>query len=194
MMQGTIGLRYFPGGHPIRNLRTLEKLSLVSVKNFTLSKHALLGWPGICAILVVILDHLTKFLVYHNWPIPGEDFLTVIPGVFALVHVRNHGAAWGMFSNHPSILGWLSLTAALVIVLFWKKITCKNPAYAMPFGFLLGGILGNMVDRLFFAEGVVDFLCLRFWPAFNVADSAISLAVIYLCIYEFFLRRKHPEK
>ena len=173
---------------------SFEKLSLVSVKHFPLSKSALLGWPGICAILVGCLDQLTKFLVYHHWPNPGENLQIVIPGVFALVHVRNHGAAWGMFASHPTLLGWLSLIAALAIILLWKKITQKNSAYAIAFGVLLGGILGNMIDRLFFDEGVVDFLCFPFWPAFNVADSAISLSVIFLILYEFFLRKKHLEK
>lgn len=165
------------------------------VKHFSLSKISLMGWPGLCALVVLILDQFTKFLVYHNWPVPGENEIVLIPGVFKLVHWRNLGAAWGIFAGRTWLLGMLSMVVALALILCWRKITEKEPLYAIPLGFLLGGILGNMIDRIFFAQGVVDFIRIEYWPAFNVADSAISCSVVFLVIFEFIrARRSAAEK
>ncbi len=115
----------------------------------------------------------------------------VIPGVFRLVHWRNPGAAWGIFHQWTWLLGAFSLVVALAMVIFWRRIVEKNSWYAIPCGCLLGGVLGNMVDRFFFSQGVVDFLRFEFWPAFNVADSAITCSIVFLLVYEcFFARRR----
>ncbi len=117
----------------------------------------------------------------------------ILPGVFRLVHWRNPGAAWGLFHEWTWLLGVFSLAVALALILLWSRIVEKNPCYAIPCGCLLGGILGNMIDRFFFPQGVVDFLRFEFWPAFNVADSAISCSIVFLLVYElFFARRATP--
>jgi len=144
-------------------------------------------------MLVLILDHLTKFLVYHNWPEPYQNEIVVVPGFFRLVHWRNLGAAWGIFAGRTWLLGCVSLAASLALVLFWRKISEKDPHYALPCGVLLCGVLGNMIDRFFFFDGVVDFLRFEFWPAFNIADSAICCSVVYLIIYELFFVRKNEK-
>lgn len=146
-------------------------------------------------MIVFALDHLTKFLVCHIWPNPGENEFVLIPGVLKLVHWRNLGAAWGIMAGRPWLLGLLSLVVALAIIFYWKTISEKEPFYAIPCGFLLGGILGNMIDRLFFPLGVVDFIRFEYWPAFNVADSAISCSVFFIIFYEFLrAKRKSGEK
>lgn len=160
-----------------------------------LSKTSLLGWPGVVALAVIVLDHLTKYLVYSNWPNPGENEFVIIPGFFSLVHVRNLGAAWGIFARHTWLLAMISLLAALVVVVFFKKISENKAPLAIAYGVLLGGIIGNFIDRAFFPAGVVDFLAFRWWPAFNVADSAITCSVIFLLVYAvFFEQRNKPEK
>ena len=159
------------------------------------SSTSLLGWPGLCALLVLFLDHLTKYLVCLAWPEPGAGEAVVIPGLFRLVHWRNTGAAWGLFHDRSWLLGLFSLAVALAMLLLWRRLVEKNPFYAIPYGVLLGGVLGNMVDRLFFPQGVVDFLRFEFWPAFNVADSAICCSIAFLLGYElFFARRKGKGK
>lgn len=135
---------------------------------------------------VLLLDQLTKWLVVRSWPEPGVEECVVIPGVFRLVHWRNLGAAWGVLDGRPWLLGIFSLVVALAMVLLWKRFTEKNPIYAIPCGVLLGGIVGNMIDRLFFPDGVIDFIRFEFWPAFNIADSAICCAIAFLVGYEFF--------
>lgn len=159
-----------------------------------LSKTSLLGWPGVVSLVVLALDHLTKFLVYANWPVPGENELVVIPGFFSLVHVRNRGAAWGIFAQHTWLLAVISLLAALLVGVFFKKFSENKPVPAIAYGVLLGGIVGNLIDRAFFPAGVVDFLDFHWgnashWPAFNVADSAITCSVIFLLVYALFFDR-----
>ena len=154
-----------------------------------LSKSALLGWPGVVALAVLALDQLTKFLVYTIWPVPGENELVVIPGFFSLVHWRNLGAAWGIFARHTWLLAVVSLIAALAVAVFFRRLSEGKPVLAMAYGVLLGGIVGNLVDRAFFPAGVVDFLAFRWWPAFNVADSAITCSVVFLLVHAIFFER-----
>ncbi|MBR6470894.1 MAG: signal peptidase II [Victivallales bacterium] len=159
------------------------------------SKTSLLGWPGVIALTVVAMDHLTKYLVYANWPDPAAgNEIVIIPGVFSLVHVRNLGAAWGIFHQYTWLLAVISLLAALVLIVFFKPLSEGKPPLALAYGTLLGGILGNFIDRAFFSEGVVDFLDFHLgrawsWPAFNVADGAITCSVIFLLVYAVFFER-----
>lgn len=154
---------------------------------------SLWGLPGILALLVLALDHLTKWLVRLAWPVPGEGELLIIPGFFRLVHWRNLGAAWGILAGRTWLLALFSLLVSLAIIIFFRKFTEGKARFAIPAGVLLGGILGNFIDRAFFPEGVVDFLSFLRWPAFNVADSAITCSIITLCIFQV-LRKDKPSE
>ena len=161
-----------------------------------LATNALFGWPGVAALAVLLLDQLTKFVVYTVWPTPFENELVVIPGFFSLVHWRNLGAAWGLFARHTWLLAVISLVAALAVACFFRRLSEGKTPLAMAYGVLLGGIVGNLIDRAFFPQGVVDFLAFRWWPAFNVADSAITCSVIFLVVYALFLdkdAKKSPK-
>lgn len=143
--------------------------------------------PGLLAIVVFVLDQLSKQLVLHLWPIPGSIGPTVIPGFFTLVHFQNRGAAWGMFANYTWALGCLSAAAFLLLAYFFDRLTERRPLLCLCYGLLLGGIAGNMFDR-FFRPGVIDFLFFYFrdfkhsWPAFNIADSAITCTIIIILL------------
>ena len=79
---------------------------------------------------------------------------------------------------------------------FFRRLSEGKTPLAMAYGVLLGGIVGNLIDRAFFPQGVVDFLAFRWWPAFNVADSAITCSVIFLVVYALFLdkdAKKSPK-
>lgn len=155
---------------------------------------SLAGLPGILALAVLLLDQLTKFLVCRICPNPGAAEYVVIPGFFKLVHWRNTGAAWGIFAEHTWLLTAVSLLAAAAVVIFFKTITEGKPRFALPFGVLLGGIVGNLIDRAFFSAGVVDFLAFGWWPAFNIADSAICCSVIWIVVTGLFFSGKSPAK
>ncbi len=138
------------------------------------------------AILVVVLDHVSKWLVASN--ITLHDSISVLPGFFRLTHVRNSGAAFGLFADSSSewkvaILILFSLLAlAVVSALLWKNshsMTTTGVGLAL----ILGGAVGNLWDRLVTGQ-VVDFLDFYVgsyhWPAFNVADSAIVIGALLL--------------
>lgn len=150
------------------------------------------GLPGLLALLVFALDQLTKWLVCSQCEIGwGHD---IIPGFFTLVHVRNKGAAWGIFSEHTWLLGLLSLVCFVLLAVFFDRLTHRRTFAAIQLGLLAGGIIGNMVDRLF-RHSVVDFLDFHWqdvyhYPAFNVADSAICVSMFLLVIWSFREERR----
>jgi len=157
---------------------------------------SLAGLPGILGGLVLVLDQLSKSLIVRIWPEPGRIYREVIPGFFSLVHFRNTGAAWGILSDHTWLLGSISLFALLVIIIFFRQLSESRLPLALSYGILLGGIAGNLYDRLF-RHFVVDFLFFYYrdykysWPAFNIADMAITCSVTFMVIYSlFFADRK----
>ncbi|MDD2708460.1 MAG: signal peptidase II [Verrucomicrobiae bacterium] len=139
--------------------------------------------PALClGILVFILDQASKqmalaHLAFHE-PVP------VIPGFFNLTLLTNTGAAWGIMRDKGLWLTLLAAGALLFLILNRRSFIQNCAIQATAYGLLLGGIAGNLTDRLVYGH-VVDFLDFRFagwpWPAFNLADSAICCGVgLYL--------------
>jgi signal peptidase II len=127
------------------------------------------------AAVVIVADRLTKHAVVSG--IRVGDVHKFLPGV-QLVHVRNSGVAFGFLSGGGAVV--LSLTlAALLALLVYFAVRPGRAWLWLPVGLLLGGALGNLIDRL--ANGsVTDFIKLPFWPAFNVSDMAITFGVLAL--------------
>jgi signal peptidase II len=125
--------------------------------------------------LVLALDQITKRLVADD--IGSGEERSFFPGL-QLVHVRNKGIAFGLASGAGTVVLVLTgLALAALVVYFVRNPT--RPLLWLPTGLLLGGALGNLIDRL--TEGAVtDFLKLPFWPAFNIADVAITVGVLAL--------------
>jgi signal peptidase II len=138
-------------------------------------------WAGALALAVVGLDHLTKWLVVRSLA-EGES-RPIVGDVLRLSHIRNSGAAFGMLKG----LGGVLVLAALVGFVAFVLIVVRNPDpwTAIGAGFVAGGAAGNLIDRMLRPGGVVDFVDLRFWPAFNVADSAITVGALILLITGF---------
>lgn len=132
------------------------------------------------ALAVVALDQGTKLWVVGAFA-PGET-LPLVP-FFSLTYVRNQGAAWGLFQGAHLWLAGFGAVAVALCCLFWRRIFGDH-AWAAPLGgLLLGGIVGNLVDRVRLGY-VVDFLDFHWgaahFPCFNVADSAICVGVAAL--------------
>lgn len=147
---------------------------------------ASMGWMpfAIIAGVVVVLDQATKLLVLATMPLYHS--LEVIPGFFNLVHIRNPGGAFGfMAAGSPAIRSLLfvglSAIAMGLIVHFYRSTPKTHPYLAAALALIFGGAAGNLIDRLRLGE-VVDFVDLYLgdyhWPAFNVADSAITVGVV----------------
>ena len=150
------------------------------------------GWPALVSLAVFILDQLTKLYFCNRFEL-GNDVINVIPGFFNLVHYRNTGGAWGMLGGYTWILGLISLAAFVGFIIIFKKQNKGNRLIAASFALLIGGIAGNMVDRIF-RGSVVDFLDFFIgdchWPAFNVADSAICVSMAALIVLMSFQKDK----
>jgi signal peptidase II len=140
------------------------------------------------ALAVIVLDQVSKYIIARAIPLYGS--VTVINTFFNLVHVRNRGMAFGLL-NRPDmgLLFYLMVAAsicAVVLLIYWA-VRLKNDDWKIVFGLslILGGAIGNMIDRLRFKE-VIDFLDFYIgsyhWPSFNLADSAITVGILWLAL------------
>lgn len=129
---------------------------------------------GLLLSCVVALDQFTKALVRSGIAVGDEN--GVFPGV-QLVHVKNKGVAFGALSGKPIVM--IIVLAALAGLVIWFALHSRRRYVWVPTGLLLGGALGNILDRV--RDGAVtDFIKVPLWPAFNIADMAISFGVLSL--------------
>jgi signal peptidase II len=130
------------------------------------------------AILVLFLDQLSKHLAAKNLILNRS--VPIIKGIFHLTLIHNRGAAFGILKNQAPLFIFISLFAIILIYFNLKKSRNKeNIVFNISLALILGGALGNLIDRLFLGY-VIDFLDFRIWPVFNVADSAITIGAILL--------------
>lgn len=149
----------------------------------------------ILALVVVLLDQLTKLWVRGAFIYGGEP-QAVIPGFFNLVYVRNEGAAWGMLGGQMPILILLSVVVLILLAVYHRKVLNPTLDHRIALGLMVGGICGNLIDRIR-VGWVTDFLDFHIgpyhWPSFNVADSAICIAV-GLYLLSSLWHTRHPLK
>lgn len=144
--------------------------------------YSMRSWLGI-ALAVIVVDHLTKFWVSSS--LDYQEFIPVLP-FFSLVLVHNTGAAFSFLADAGGWQRWffiaVGIVATVVIVRLLKRHT-HEVRLALPLALVLGGALGNVIDRAALGY-VVDFLYFHYrgfaWPAFNIADSAISVGAVWL--------------
>lgn len=139
------------------------------------------------------VDQLTKHLVLRF--ISPYDARIVVPDFFSLVNVTNTGAAFGSFRGNNTFFIVISVVALVVVTVLLIRHSQPDPWRDLSLALLLAGILGNLTDRLLYGH-VIDFLLFNLhipyadpWPAFNVADSCISIAVALFIIHSFRTQR-----
>ena len=140
------------------------------------------------ASLVFILDRISK--IYISVLLHPQKSYPIIKNFFHLTLVENKGAAFGFLPGYLPLFMAVSLLTIIIILFlhFQKKIKARSADLSL--GLILGGTLGNLYDRLFHGA-VIDFLDFRFWPVFNLADSAITTGVIilaWICLREKTIR------
>lgn len=141
-------------------------------------------------ILVFILDQLVKHAVLGSMHL-GES-IPIIKDVFHITFVLNPGAAFGMLEHQRWIFIVVALLVVVLALVFYKHIQRESLITRIGAGLLLGGALGNLLDRI--QSGlVVDFLDFRIWPVFNIADIAICGGTAML-IWDMWQRRNEDEE
>jgi signal peptidase II len=145
----------------------------------------LFGWLA----AIIILDQLTKFIVDRT--IPLHQSIPVIDDVFSLTYIRNTGAAFGILAGSAAqfrlpFLVIFSLVAIGFIVVMVRRLPDEEKGLITALAFILGGAIGNLIDRIVYGE-VIDFLDFYWskyhWPAFNLADSFITIGVLITVFY-----------
>lgn len=158
--------------------------------------HNIGKWLGIAA-LVIVLDHLSKW-----WISSTMDFQQTIPvwSFFSIVRVHNYGAAFSFLADAGGWQRWFFIAVgavATVVIIQLLRKHAHEPRMAWALALVLGGALGNVIDRVMLGY-VVDFLYFHYqgfaWPAFNVADSAISVGAAILIWDSLFAKTPKPEK
>ena len=148
--------------------------------------------------LVVLLDQASKFAVLLNFR--EYEVLTIWP-VFNLTLVFNTGAAFSFLSDAGGWQRWffvlVAVVISLVMVVWLRRLQPGERLTGFGLAFIIGGAVGNLIDRLWLGK-VVDFLQWHwqewYWPAFNLADSAITLGVVLLLIEGLFAARPNGDK
>ncbi len=158
--------------------------------------HEVLRTPnrriGLIALLIIVLDQLTKTLVLKFLGYAQEK--VVVEGFFKFVHWGNTGAAWSLFRGNNNLLALVALGALVVLYLSRHHFDSRTLLGQLAFGLIFGGIVGNLIDRVLRGH-VIDFLYFFLqqrgggevgFPAFNVADSAIctGVALVFLLTWK----------
>ena len=154
-----------------------DGLAPVSVARRSLAAQPI-HWFGLAAVALaaVFADQLTKHVVARQLPLDGE---TKVLGPFSIHHVQNSGIAFGLFASATAAVIVLTTIAVVWMVVFFARSGARHPLLPVAVGLLIGGSISNLADRVRLGH-VTDFLDLRYWPAFNLADSFIVIGVAML--------------
>jgi len=159
-------------------------------KDWFKNKYILLA---IIACSIFVLDQWTKWLIVQTFHF--NEAKVIIPGFFDLTHLRNYGAAWSVLANTNAVwrtplLLTLSYVTLIIILVYYYFLPNHQRWLQWAFSLVVGGAIGNIVDR-HRLNYVVDFLSFHlnnkfYWPAFNVADSCISIGAVMIFISLWF--------
>jgi len=137
------------------------------------------------SVITIIIDQLIKLFIKTNIT---KD-IVIIPKIFKITNVINTGAAFSILKNNNTLLILITIIILVLLNYYIKKNNIENDYFEL--GIILGGIVGNLFDRLLY-NGVIDYIEISSFPVFNLADSLIVLGIILLIIKEFkkdFIKR-----
>ena len=156
---------------------TTNGLQAISVAERSLAA-GVWQWAGLAsvAIAAVIADQITKYLVTSNLSL---DESVKVAGPLSIHHVQNSGIAFGLFPDSTAVVVAVTSAAVVWMVVFFARSGSRHPVFPAALGLLLGGSVSNLADRVRLGH-VTDFVDLKYWPAFNLADSFIVVGVAIL--------------
>jgi signal peptidase II len=156
-----------------------DALTPVSVAERSLAARAP-QWAGLGAVVLAAIaaDQVTKLIVSSQ--LQFDESLHVL-GPFSIHHVQNSGIAFGLFSSATAVVTALTAIAVAWMLVYFGRSGARHPVLPVALGLLIGGSTSNLIDRIRLGH-VTDFLDLRYWPAFNLADSFIVIGVAILFV------------
>lgn len=132
----------------------------------------------VIVLSVIALDQFTKLLAVKYLQVISD--IPILPNIFHLHYVENPGAAFGMLAYKTQFFIISTLLIIFIILYYRHKIPATRSLVHFGLAIQLGGAIGNLIDRITYGY-VIDFLDFRFWPVFNIADTAITVGVAILC-------------
>ncbi len=151
-----------------------------------------MGFIGF-AIFIILFDQASKFYVQHNMDI-GES-IPIIKGIFHITYIENPHTAFGLFKYQTMFFVIAVLVSVILAILIYKKIIFKKDSFMyVPLTLVLGGAVGNLIDRARNDGRVIDFIDFRIWPIFNFADTAIICGILILLVHFLFYTKKKENK
>ncbi|ASK63567.1 signal peptidase II [Virgibacillus phasianinus] len=149
----------------------------------------------IIALILIVIDQVTKWIVVKNMELYEQ--ITVVKDFFYLTSHRNKGAAWGILEGRMIFFYIITTIVVIGVIYALQKYGKESKLLAISLSFILGGAVGNFIDRIFRGE-VVDFLDFNIfgydYPIFNVADSSLVVGVILVLIGTFLDEKKKGNK
>lgn len=147
------------------------------------------------SLIIVILDQIVKYTVKTKMHL--YESISIIKDILNFTYIQNPGISFGLLSGMESeIKRWILVAviafAIVLVTIYWFTYRQKSFFYNFASGLILGGALGNFIDRLFIGK-VIDFIDIGYknfrWPVFNFADTAISIGIAILIFYFLFLKK-----
>jgi signal peptidase II len=152
-------------------------------------------------IIIIVLDQWTKSLVVaHLGPPDGGPVVPIFGQYLVLEYIQNSGAAFGTLKNNAILIVFIAVAICVVAYLYIRIINSGPLIYKIVFGMIIGGALGNLVDRAHNGGVVTDFISFRipeisyYFAIFNIADACISVGVVLLFILVLFGGLRHDKK
>lgn len=142
----------------------------------------------VLALIVVLLDQLIKWIAAG---MPLGQKVALIPGLFWFSHIRNTGVSFGMLQGNNLLFIWITLIIFGILVYYYEKFS--TAAARVAYWLIISGLVGNLIDRLL-RGSVVDMFDFGWFPVFNIADSAICIAVAILVVEEIYVLAQKRKK
>jgi signal peptidase II len=134
------------------------------------------------ATVVLLADQASKLWIQQHFAACDDTSLPIVPGWVAFAYTCNKGAAFGLLANETLLIVLIALVISGVIVAYVRFLPANRPWLRLSLGLQLGGALGNLLDRL--RQGyVVDFIAVKAWPVFNIADACVVVGVLILAYH-----------
>ncbi|TFB07944.1 signal peptidase II [Candidatus Atribacteria bacterium MT.SAG.1] len=151
-----------------------------------------MGFIGF-AIFIVLFDQASKFYIQHNMDI-GES-IPIIKGIFHITYIENSHTAFGLFKYQTTFFVIAVLISVILAILIYKRVIFKKDSFMyIPLTLVLGGAVGNLIDRARIDGRVIDFIDFRIWPIFNFADTAIICGTLILLVHFLFYTKQKQNK